>query len=568
MIAASDASPDRTEPEPTARASASSSTAKWALWLILGYVAVHHALFCWFDQRLMLDHDEFHVGPFLQLHEIAETGPRGWVDVIASMWRRPPSPYPPLMQVLLALGTSVFGLTPTVYRIMALPWLLLLVWSTHRLVSSRADPWAGVAAAVVVASLPYTGILTRKYFLHIYASTAVLAANAIFWSGWEKTRGYARGISLGHVFGTSAGLAVALILHPIGIGLAAPLVPLVLWKAAVHPDRSRRVGYCAGILVILGVGAWSWAVPALFGYLKGHVAGYVHWNPPESVRAVLLNKPLVAARIEPLLPWIWLIVPGFASLMLNTWTGAASFGVRRVYWVASIAVFTAFGFFFVSGGMTDSDFVIVVFMALALSMEEIAIAAGFAFRDRFGWERAGVAIMSMFFIWVGFDEMQKDFRDEPHAEWNRPGWSRTERQNLRTVWAVSDPGYLLAKTASKAGGDTCRVRLRVRSCSTVGGEMSCRNEGMTPDSARRVMSWAGCSVDPKSRVEWMWTTWRYLGSPDGFADAYRDAVRRLAAGPRQAGDGAAWGSGMTMEPREQGLIVLRVNENDTPPASL
>ena len=215
--------------------------------VLIVFVAATHYSYYSLDQRLLVDHDAFHLGSWgCYFHAPSLTDhPREFLSTYAGCTHV--SEYK-LVPVLLDLLGRAFRYSANLYRVVQLAFACLFLLGvfavTHRISSKRT----AVVVTYLVAGVFIFDNLGRKYFLHFQSSAVLLWAYALAFS--ERTQSHPQE----GAFGAGGIAGVAALIHPTAL---VQSVPLVLWPL-VSPRKVRtgagsRIAALVSTVVALGI---------------------------------------------------------------------------------------------------------------------------------------------------------------------------------------------------------------------------------------------------------------------------------------------------------------------------
>lgn len=222
-------------------------------------------------------------------------------DIESPLGRRPGATrgtivnvYPPGYPLLLAVAQNIAG--PLALHLVSPIFLGVLAWCAYVLASQLSTPWAGVGAAVMIASTPVA-------VAHALMPMSDVAATALWAIAWVMALRPGIGAAL------ACGLAVAMAvlvrpnLAPLAVVLAFTLV-----AARSVPGRLTRL-IAFGLTASVGPGLLLWTQAVLYG--SPFASGYPGADTFFRLERVPVNAQNYATMLVDLHGWLSLAGLGF-----------------------------------------------------------------------------------------------------------------------------------------------------------------------------------------------------------------------------------------------------------------
>lgn len=222
--------------------------------------------------------------------------PRGWLDTLASLAE--PSGW------LVLLDAVTFDLGgPNAVQLLDVVGITAVVLLSARLGTTLGGPWAGSAAALLVAAMPGLVVEGRLGWIHLPEAAMTLGALAA-WAADPVVSRVRTAAMLG-ILG-----AAILTLRPSGLVWTSTLLLPLAWSWYFGGGDRRHLG------VVLG----AWAVAALvpFGELPDYLAGK------------LMARARYASVVPALLPQLALVLGALPLGVLGLSLPGVGLGLRRV----------------------------------------------------------------------------------------------------------------------------------------------------------------------------------------------------------------------------------------------
>lgn len=307
--------------------------AAWAfLALTIALFALAQFAFVRHDTRTFLDHDYYYTSSAFRAYETVPAG-RTLAEKF-DRWRKAPAFYPPLVPTTLWTSWLAIGPSLGAYRWTAALFALAIVLGTGFALLERGRRLDAAMAAFLVATLPITDEMSRKFFLQFQANAPLVLAYALVFRAWTEPIRVPR-FSL--AVGLLAGLALAT--HPIAAVLSVPLAIAfiaVIWST--RKDAASRFGgpLVAAAIALAVVAPWV----ALHGrnYVEWYVYELEHGAPiTRLARAGFFRVFLREALLDQAGPWLAVELAGVVLAVVPGTRRNSARAARRRFLLAAIA---------------------------------------------------------------------------------------------------------------------------------------------------------------------------------------------------------------------------------------